>query len=143
MDQTNGRLLLAVLLLLAGVAFAEENEPASEEDSELWVQIQQLYERARAAGEQVPASAVDWVRQDMEKIGDWEYRVVALAGSAESMEKELNELGQDRWECFSVQADGKQARLFFKRPAKSYVGSVPVSSLLKLLPAIGAGDSSP
>ncbi len=143
MGQMNGRLLLGLLLLLTGVTFAEESEPAREEDSELWAQIQELYERAKAAGEQVPGTVVEWVREDLEKIGDWEYRILALAGSAESMEEKLNELGQERWECFSVQADAKQTRFFFRRPVKSFVGSVPVSSLLKLLPGIGAGDSPP
>jgi hypothetical protein len=59
------------------------------------------------------------------------------------MEQELNELGRERWECFSVQVSGKQTRFFFKRPVRSYVGSVPVSTLLNLLPGIGDGDSPP
>jgi len=143
MTHLNARLFLCVLLLAAGTGFAQQSEPASEEESDLWIQAQELYELAKAAGEQVPGSLVEWVRQDLEKIGDWEYRVVALAGSAESMEQKLNELGQERWECFSVQADGKQTRFFLKRPAKSYVGSVPVSTLLRLLPGIGDGESSP
>ena len=71
-------LLCCCLMLLAGTAVAQQAEPVAGEESELWSQIQQLYDRAKAAGEQVPGSVVEWVRQDLEKIGDWEYRVVPV-----------------------------------------------------------------
>jgi hypothetical protein len=137
--------VVALLLLLGASlvpAYAQQAEPAEEEPSDLWSYVQALYEKAKAAGEQVPGTTIEWIREDLDKVGDWEYRVVSLGGSAEQVEKELNELGRERWECFWVQQEGRRVRFFLKRPARSYLSSIPVTSLMKLLPSLGVGDSA-
>ena len=112
---TNGPVLLLLLLggcLLPACAAESEAEPkrpdppaeaaAEGDDSDLWSEVQALYEKAKAAGEQVPGTTMEWIREDLDRIGDWEYRVISLAGSAEQTEQQLNELGHERWECFWV-----------------------------------------
>ena len=142
--------VLPLLFLLGAIlvpACAQEEEPvpaepADEETSDLWGEVQQLYEKAKEAGEQVPETTMDWIRQDLKRIGDWEYRIVSLSGSSEQIEQELNKLGQERWDCFWVQPEDQRIRFFLKRPSRSYLSSMPVSSLMKLLPIGGSGDSS-
>jgi len=99
-----------------------------------WGEVQRLYEKARRTGEDVPGDAYEWMKQDLEKIGDWEYRVLAFDSAADAeIERKLNELGQDRWECFAVVPGESSLRLLFKRPVESYAGTIPHSDLLKLM----------
>lgn len=97
--------------------------------------MQRLYEKAKSAGDDVPENVVDWVKEDMQRIGAWEYRIVALQAKTDrELEKELIKLGKDRWECFWLERDGSTLRLALKRPAKSYLQAVPVKELMKLIP---------
>jgi hypothetical protein len=145
-------LVAAVALWLAVAALPacawQEPEPAPEvaaqdaedaDGADLWSEVQALYEKAKAAGEKVPASTMEWVREDLDRIGDWEYRVLTLSGDAPSIERELNELGGERWECFWVETGAGETRFFLKRPARSYLSTVPVTSLIKLISVGGAG----
>jgi hypothetical protein len=98
--------------------------------------IERLYERARDAGEDVPSDALDWARADLERIGDWEYRVIRLAaGSDAELEAELDALGDDRWEVFWLEAVEEEGfRVFLKRSARSYLRMVPLGELGRLAP---------
>ncbi len=106
----------------------------------IWDEVQRLYQSAKETGERVPKNIYEWIRRDIENLGDWQYRVVELeTGDAKSVEGQLNELGQERWECIWVQTFGKKTRFFLKRPVRSYLTTLPLSQLLKLIPA-GDGD---
>lgn len=136
-------LLLAALLLTAGVAAAQsgENEKKDEEEPGILDHIRTMYETAKEAGEQVPEDIYDWARDDIGKIGSWEYQVVLIPRTAgiPAMEKRLNKLGAERWECYWVEKVPDGHRMYFKRPSRSYLKSVPVSDMLKLLP-LGGDD---
>jgi hypothetical protein len=81
-----------------------------------------LYEKARAAGEQVPEDIVEWAKEDVKKIGDWEYTVVSFTSeSEEAMLAELNKLGSQRWECFWVEPVPGGKRFYMKKSARSYL----------------------
>jgi len=129
-------LTLAGLMVLAGLPLIAESpqaEPAQTES--VWEEIRKLYERAKDAGEQVPADVADWVKQDVQAIGDWEYRVVALpTADAAKLEQRLNEMGKNRWDCFWVHTTGGETAFMFKRPRRTYLKNVPLSDLLKLIP---------
>lgn len=77
-----------------------------------------------------------WVQEDFQAMGAWDYKVVVLPDSTEEMEQQLNELGRDRWECFEV----KDKTFFLKRPRKSYLRNVPMKDLIKLVPMM-QGDN--
>jgi hypothetical protein len=82
--------------------------------------------------------AVDRVQGDIENLGDWEYRIVELANeSSDVMADELNALGDERWEVFWIEPAPAGLRVYLKRPSVSYLGRVPLTTLLRLL-AIGA-----
>ena len=53
--------------------------------------------------------------KDIENIGDWEYKVVSY-GSKDfrALEKDLNELGKERWQCFWVEAAEEKVFLLQK-----------------------------
>ena len=138
------RSLVVVLLLTlaaAGVA-AQEPEPQAEETT-LWEDVVALYDRAKAAGERVPKDVYDWAKQDVHKIGDWQYRVADLeASDAAEVETWLNELGAERWECLWVESHGDKTRYILKRPARSYLKTLPLSDVLKLIQMGSADEGS-
>ena len=74
-------------------------------------------------------------------IGSWKYKIVTLpSGATERIEKELNELGEDRWECFHILVRGPEMQLFLKKKSRSYLQAIPVGDALKLLTGMGGGD---
>ena len=97
----------------------------------------QIYDGLRASGEKVEDYA-QWVKEDLEKSGTWEYKVVTLApASDEDVEEKLNMLGAERWECFCL-ADGDDAeRMFLKRAKESRLKSA--GQLAKYIPHGGGG----
>ncbi len=114
--------LIAVLLMaaLSADAVSAQEEPEEQKDG-TWVEVKEAYEKAKKRamemGESVPDKVPDWVKEDLKNVGDWEYRVVE-AQRAE-LEATLNQLGAERWECFSVESHGKKSHLVFKRRKRS------------------------
>ncbi len=130
-------LALGFLGLVACDAESGSSPPLTSKD--LRARIQELYETARNAGEDVPADAYEWAKSDIERIGDWEYLIVRLDGEADApIVERLNELGSERWEVFWLERQGAEFRVFFKRPARSYLRLLPLSELGRLVPI---GDS--
>jgi hypothetical protein len=78
--------------------------------------------------------AVDLVQDDIENLGDWEYRIVELEDApAETLEAQLNLLGDERWEVYWVESGRDGARFYLKRPSISYLSRVPLSTLVRML----------
>jgi len=97
--------------------------------------VRELYETLKASGEAVPDNIVDWITEDIEKIGTWEYKVVTLdAGPPSGIGAILNDLGRQRWECFWIDRQGAGPTLYLKRPIKSYISTIPPRYLWKLFP---------
>ena len=127
----------AGLLLLAPLGACDgprgESPPVTAED--IQSTIQELYDRAVDAGEDVPADAYDWAREDLERIGDWEYQVLRLPDDDATLGERLNELGGERWEAWWLEREGGRVRVFLKRPARSYLRMLPLSELSRLVPS--------
>ncbi len=121
------------------VSLAEKDNQSSAEKN-AWDQVLELYEKAKEAGEQVPQDVYEWVKQDFRKIGDWEYLVTDMPISdSNEVQKRLNELGTDRWECIWIHSSGGKTSFIFKRPVRNYLKIIPLSQLMKLVPR---GDSN-
>jgi len=135
--------LILAFVFLAGAGCAEADPPqAIAEDSSTWSQVLEMYEKAKAAGEQVPKDVYEWAKQDLGKIGDWEYLVTELPlNDTELVQGRLNELGAERWECIWIHTTANKTSFIFKRPAKSYLRNIPLSQLMKLVPG-GGSDAS-
>ena len=126
--------------LLAGCDSELGRRPALD-SGELRDKIQDLYETARDAGEDVPADAYAWAKSDLQRIGDWEYRIVRLdAASDGAVEKRLNELGSERWEVFWLEREEDELRAFLKRSMRSYLRLLPLSDLSRLVPTGQASE---
>jgi hypothetical protein len=135
--------LLSLAILAAPGAPGQQDDPAGpkrppETDPGPWEEVQELYERAKEAGEDVPKNVYDWSKSDLQAIGDWEYLVADLEESdAATLETKLNELGRERWEVIWIQPAGARTRFILKRPVRTYLQHIPLSQLLKLLPTGG------
>jgi hypothetical protein len=125
-------------MLTACEAESESDRPPTSRD--LREKIQEFYETARDAGDDVPSDAYEWARSDIERIGDWEYQIVRLdAESDAAILERLGELGSERWEVFWLERQGGELRVFLKRPARSYLRLLPIPELSRLVPI---GDSA-
>ena len=136
---------LTLLYVLASGCGRATDPPATQAQQEpshtdrVLSRVEQLYESAIEAGETASSDAIEWAREDIQKIGDWEYRVVTLPALSDSaLEEKLNELGSERWETFWVERTGSSLRLLLKRPARSYLKSIRVSDLARILPGTDA-----
>jgi hypothetical protein len=96
-----------------------------------------LYEQNLGDGKELTEQTKEWVKGDIEHMGDWEYKIVAFGGKATTeMEKALNRLENERWQCFWVESSGKDKVLSFKRTKKSYIQKIPAGDLLRIIGAL-------
>ena len=115
-------------------------ESSQQEVKAYWRRVKELYEKAKEAGEQVPEDVVEWVKQDIRKIGTWEYKIVLIDDTnAREVENTLNKLGAERWECFWVEEGKGGKRFYLKKVRRSYLRTVPTGEILKLIPLDGSG----
>ena len=137
--------LFTLVLLPAAAADPADSEEAREttrevSDDSLWRQIQALYQSAKKAGELNTGTITEWLKSDYESMGDWEYRVIQVDGKESAvLEVELNMAGAERWEVFWVREGAGNFTFFLKRPRRSYLRSIPLTDLLKLIPG-GGGE---
>ena len=126
--------LLGVVCIFAACAREPVEPPPAEQALE---QLKQLIEAAKV---RTPDDPVEWAKEDLERYGDWEYRVVAVAElDAAALEEELNELGQERWEVFWLERTEQGLSVLLKRPAVSYLRAVPFSQIGRAIPG-GEGN---
>lgn len=123
----------AGLLGLLSAFVACEREPGEPSRAEQALEeLQRLVEETREGSAE---DAMEWAREDLERYGDWEYRVVILAElETNELEEELNALGEERWEVFWVEHTDQGLNLLLKRPAVSYLRAVPFSEIGRVIP---------
>lgn len=103
--------------------------------NDTWRIVQKLYDTAKANGEDVPKDVMEWAKQDIRKIGAWEYKIIELQTSdPRAIETELNTHGRLRWQCYWIEdmKDGK--RFYLRKAGRSYLRLIPAGDLLKLIP---------
>lgn len=126
------------VLLLCIVAASCGGDPAEPSATEKALEeLQAKYEEL--TGDKLD-DPVEWASDDLENIGDWEYRVVDLPeASAVDLEAKLNELGDERWEVVWIEETSSGKRAILKRPSVSLLSKIPLSQLGRLI--IGGPDS--
>ncbi|NIM01401.1 MAG: hypothetical protein GTN89_11260 [Acidobacteria bacterium] len=126
-----------LLTVVGAPLLAQEQEPVV--DKSVWDQVVVLYEQAKEKGETAAEDVYEWAREDVEKIGDWEYKVEYLANPNHiALEKKLNELGTERWEAVWIDRQGPNLIVTLKRPSRTWLNKLPLGQLIKA--AAGAGD---
>ena len=136
-----GYWFLLVAVALAGCATDPETPPSSGDQVDaVKERVRELYRQARESGQQVPKDALEWARQDLHRIGDWEYKIVDLPPEGpQARQARLNELGAERWEAFWMEPAGDGTRVYLKRRSRSWMEKIPLSELRRLLP-VGGGE---
>jgi len=126
--------LLALTLIAASGCDRESTEPSVTQKA-----INDLQAKYDELVDDNLESPVKWASDDLENIGDWEYKVIDLTnGDAGSMETTLNELGDDRWEVFWIENVRNNYRVMLKRPSRSYLSRIPLSQIGRFV--IGGND---
>ena len=118
------RVGLATLLLLAGCG-GDSIEPSAAEKalSELQAKYDELVQKQLDD----PAK---WAADDLENIGDWEYKVQEIPHISNSqLEEALNELGDERWEVSWIERTETGFLVILKKPSVSYLGKIPLSQI--------------
>jgi len=86
---------------------------------------------------------VEWASEDLENIGDWDYKVEELAfTSAADLEQALNAFGDERWEVFWIEQHEAGFLVILKRPSISYLSKLPLSQIGRLVIG-GSGSEDP
>ena len=124
---------LAFLVLFAGCE-TESQEPSAA--AKALDDLQAKYDELVKDKVDVP---VDWAADDLENIGDWEYRVENIAySSPEDFAAQLNVFGNDRWEVIWLERTPDGFLAVLKKPSISYLSKVPLSEIGKYV--IGISD---
>ena len=85
-------------------------------------------------GKKLTGKSKEWLLKDIENIGDWEYKVESYGTEqAKEVEKKLNALGKERWQCFWVESNKKQKTFYFKRTKLSYLSKIPTGAILRIM----------
>ena len=83
---------------------------------------------------------VQWAQEDIENIGDWDYKIVELDNvTAEELEAALNELGNERWQAFWVEKRLTGYTIMLKRTSISYLSKIPLSQIGRIM--LGGSES--
>jgi hypothetical protein len=90
------------------------------------------YKLLKDQGLTTAGNVTEWLSSEIAKSGQWEYHVVTIVNQNE-LEKTLNELGKERWECFEVLAVNESLRVVCKRQVKTYLSHIPSGDVIKLL----------
>jgi hypothetical protein len=121
-------LALLAMLICCGALSSCQNE--SDEPSAAQRALDELQSKYDDLIKDKVDVPVDWAAEDLENIGDWEYRVVTLAyRSPEELEAQLNEFGNERWEVIWLEESPGGFLAVLKKPSISYLSKIPISQL--------------
>tara|TARA_S200000501_G_C20223922_1_gene482724 strand:- start:114 stop:503 length:390 start_codon:yes stop_codon:yes gene_type:complete len=121
-----------------------EDEPKAE-DKSYSEKLREVYEKGLKGakekyaetvgdGKELTGKSKEWLLKDIENIGDWEYKVESYGPEqAKEVEKKLNVLGKERWQCFWVESNKKQKTFYFKRTKLSYLSKIPTGAILRIM----------
>lgn len=117
-------LCIAIALTLSGCGGDSEEPSAADKTLD---ELQAKYDALRQKEFDDP---VQWAADDLENIGDWEYKVELLSHSDPGdLETALNKLGDDRWEVMWMERNNDGHMVLLKRPSVSYLSKIPLSSI--------------
>lgn len=128
----------AALIVFALLSGCETDSQESSAASRALDDLQQKYDELVKDKVDVP---VDWAAEDLENIGDWEYRVENLSySSPEDLASQLNEFGNERWEVIWLERTPGGFLAVLKKPSVSYLSKVPLSEIGKYVIGISDGQ---
>ena len=126
---------LLVPAALAGLCcFLWSCQNDSQEPSAAERALNELQEKYDELVEDRFGDPVQWAADDIENIGDWDYRVEQLSfSSGEELASQLNEFGNEKWEVIWLERTPDGFLVVMKKPAVSYISRIPLSQLGKFI----------
>ena len=133
-----------LFFLISSFLTMAEDEPKAE-DKSYSEKLREVYEKGLKGakekyaetvgdGKELTGKSKEWLLKDIENIGDWEYKVESYGPEqAKEVEKKLNVLGKERWQCFWVESNKKQKTFYFKRTKLSYLSKIPTGAILRIM----------
>ena len=133
-----------LFFLISSFLTMAEDEPKAE-DKSYSEKLREVYEKGLKGakekyaetvgdGKELTGKSKEWLLKDIENIGDWEYKVESYGPEqAKEIEKKLNELGKERWQCFWVESSKKEKVFYFKRTKLSYLSKIPTGAILRIM----------
>ena len=133
-----------LFFLVSSFLTMAEDEPKAE-DKSYSEKLREVYEKGLKGakekyaetvgdGKELTGKSKEWLLKDIENIGDWEYKVESYGPEqAKEIEKKLNVLGKERWQCFWVESNKKQKTFYFKRTKLSYLSKIPTGAILRIM----------
>ena len=137
-------LSIALVFLVSSFLTMAEDEPKAE-DKSYSEKLKEVYEKGLKEakekyaetvgdGKELTGKSKEWLLKDIQNIGDWEYRVESYGPEqAKEIEKKLNVLGKERWQCFWVESSKKKKVFYFKRSKMSYLSKIPTGAILRIM----------
>ena len=108
------------------------------EDVKDWAN--KMFKSLKDQGLTTAGDAQEWLSEDLKNMNGFQYKVMRITtDSPEKMEKDLNQLGSEGWECFHVSENNQNQTMFFKKAKNSYLKKLPVRDMLRLIPLMGGG----
>ena len=138
------RISIALVFLVSSFLTMAEDEPKAD-DKSISEKLKEVYEKGLKGakekyaetvgdGKKLTGKSKEWLLKDIENIGDWEYKVESYGPEqAKEVEKKLNVLGKERWQCFWVESNKKQKTFYFKRTKLSYLSKIPTGAILRIM----------
>ena len=138
------RISIALVFLVSSFLTMAEDEPKAD-DKSYSEKLKEVYEKGLKGakekyaetvgdGKELTGKSKEWLLKDIENIGDWEYKVESYdPEQAKEIEKKLNVLGKERWQCFWVESNKKQKTFYFKRTKLSYLSKIPTGAILRIM----------
>ncbi|RZV38890.1 MAG: hypothetical protein EX272_01495 [Chromatiales bacterium] len=131
----------SLILSLAAVASLAACENESQEPSAAAKALDDLQAKYDELVKDKVDVPVDWAAEDLENIGDWEYRVENIPySSPEDFAAQLNVLGNERWEVIWLERTPDGFLAILKKPSISYLSKVPLSEIGKYVIGISDGQ---
>ena len=107
----------------------------SADDAMKWAN--KMFQSLKGQGVTTTDNVTDWISEDWNNINAWEYQVISVESTqAATLQEKLNEVGKQRWECFHVSNGDAATTFYMKRQKKSYMKSLPLKDMLKLIPLL-------
>ncbi len=106
-------------IILLALIFLISCDHSSDKVAELTKELQRSVEKLSPKTDEVQNMA----SEEVDKLMSFEYQVFELPpeSSTAVLNGKLNMLGRERWECFDVESDEEQIRIYCKRRPKTYL----------------------
>lgn len=123
-----GRIKILALVIITIICCAcDSGSGAKKELDKLQGDLNALLSQAKQQLEPHKEQVESYTKGELDKLFQLEYEVreIPLESEISELRTVLTELGAQRWDCFHVERDVRNLRIFCKRKPKSYLQYIP------------------